>query len=237
MLRSRAADLALCADPYPAPVALQTLILDALFPDACLACLAPRESNWRYEVACAECLRDAPVPDWFSCFTCGSRTAPLVPACHPHSAATLALSTPDSTTVGKLTAALLYEGITRAAPPLAELLAAACAGAGMPLHQTVVVPIPEAPREAWARGYAANELIASGTASLLRVPLHPHLLSAAAAGGRALFGIGSVGDAASAELVALVSARVPSRRDTGRLAELVREACPHASVLFVSCTT
>lgn len=216
---------------------LGTLILDALFPDACLACLAPRESRWRHEVACNACLDATPLPDTFACLACGAPSAALTPACHPESPACIEVADPAASPVGHLVTALLFEGIPRAARPLGEILAAASVSTGIPLHRTVLAPIPELTRDVQTRGCSAPQLLATAVGSHLGVPLAPHLLTATAAGGRPLFGIGTVGDTAAAQVVVLVAPRPPREREVAQLATLISEACPGARSLLMTCTT
>lgn len=236
MRRSPPAHRSLAFPTYLPGVTLSTLVLDALFPDSCLSCLAPKHPSWRHEVACNECLASVQLPDSLACISCASPSSSPELSCHPESPAVLALSPPQSRTVGNLTSSLKYEGMTRAAPPLGELLAGACAASGVPLHRAIVAGMPETTTETRARGYDATALVATWLSAELRIPYAAHLLSASRAGPATVFGIGTVGDAASANLVLLTSLRPPKPGYASRAQELVQAACPHATLVFVTCT-
>lgn len=213
---------------------LSGLLLDALFPDACLSCLAPRDASFRHEIACDTCLRSVELPVTFSCGECEATDASL-PRCHVESPARLALAPSSSRIVGELSRALLFDGIERAAAPLAELLAAGAPT--LPHHRTYVVPVPTFPHELRERGYDANLALAREFARILDLPVAPHLLSADRHGRHAAYGIGTPGEAASANLVALVSVSSLRSAIASHCASLVRAACPHASVALLACTT
>lgn len=213
---------------------LSSLILDALFPDACLACLAPKERGSRHDLACDDCLRSIALPDQLACQTCGDPAPGPVPSCH--GTGSLVLAPAESRVVGTLAGALLYEGLDRAAHPLAELLAAAAAGISVPLHRCYAAPLPTPPAELRERGYDANLLLARGFAALLGLPLAEHLLTVSRRGGLLAYGIGTPGDAASANLVVLVGVHAPRASAAARCAALAGAACPHAGVVLASCT-
>lgn len=214
---------------------LASIVLDALFPDSCLACLAPRDKTFRHQVACDSCIRGAHLQTMYNCLACGTPSRTMVPHCHKASAVYLTLAPVESRVVGQLSSALLFEGITRASLPLAELLAAGVASSGIPLHKTYVTPIPALPSELRERGFDADLLVAEEVASLLRIPLAPHLLTIGKYGERTLYGIGTAGDAACANLVLLVSVAAIPRANAQRITALVRATCPHADVAFLAC--
>lgn len=216
---------------------LSGLILDALFPDACLSCLAPRDATNRHEVACDSCLRGVPLPRTLSCSACNAPSATARPPCHRNAHCRLALAPAESRVVGELVAALLFDGIDRAAAPLGELLAAGVAAVSLPLHRTHVAPVPTFPTELRERGYDANLLVAREVATLLDLPLAPYLLTADRHGRHAAYGIGEPGDAASANLVALVSVTSLRSSIAAHCASLASAACPHADVALLACTT
>ncbi len=214
---------------------LAGLILDALFPDACLACLAPREPGQRHDLACDDCLRGVVLPGSFSCASCDAPAA-VRPVCHPDAPSSLVLGAPGSRVVGSLADALLYEGMERAAAPLAELLAGAAINAGLPLHRSFAAPVPTLPAELRERGYDANLALASGCARMLGMPLAPHLLCVTRRSGMNAYGIGDPGEAASGDRVILVGAQVPGEAALHRCARLIRAACPHATPLVFACS-
>jgi len=217
-------------------VSLPSLLLDALFPDSCLSCLAPKRPDWRHDVACDACLDGVPLPQRFRCIACQAPgTAPLL-GCHPAAGTSLAIATSGSRVLGSLASALLYEGITRAAPAIADVMAACVATSGMPLHRTIAVPLPESPHLTRSRGFAPHDLLASSLASCLDLACEPHVLSATSVAGRQVFGIGRPGDAAAARQVLAVSAALPATRDLESIVGLIRAACPRAAVTFVAAT-
>ena len=217
-------------------MSLPSLLLDALFPDACLACLAPKESSWRHEVACDACLDSVSLPQRFSCSSCGKPSLGLIPACHPSDGTALVVGAAESRVLGTLTAGLLYEGITRAAPAIAELTAAAAVSCGLPLHRAAVVPLPESEYLSRTRGYAAHEHAARGLATLLGVPFETQLFTASPLGGATVLGINRVGDIAAAEHLVIAGVTLPTVSTRTRLDELARAACPHATVTFAAAT-
>lgn len=214
---------------------LASIVLDALFPDSCLACLAPKDASFRHEVACDSCIRSAHLQTMYNCLACGAPSRTIAPQCHKASAVYLTLAPVESRVVGQLSSALLFEGITRASLPLAELLAAGIASGGVPLHKTHITPLPALPSELRERGFDADLLVAEEVASLLRLHLAQHLLTVGKYGERTLYGIGTAGDTASSNLVMLVSVAAVPRVNAQRITSLVRAACPHADVAFLAC--
>lgn len=214
---------------------LSGLVLDALFPDACLSCLAQRDRSFRHEVVCEDCLRGVTLPDSFACHTCGTGTASVPPSCHEADAAQLILAASGSRVTGELASALLYEGIGRAAAPLGELLAAGAMHAVLPTRRTYLAPVPPLPAVLRERGYDADLAVAREAARILDLPLAPHLLTADKRGGAAAYGIGTPGDAASAHLIAFVSVTELGHGAAVHCANLAQAACPHADVAFLAC--
>lgn len=216
---------------------LPGLILDALFPDACLSCLAPRDSSFRHEVACDDCLHGVPLPRHLSCSVCAAATHTVTPACHPDGYGVLALAPRHSRVVGELASALLFDSIHRAALPLGELLAASIATISLPLHRAFVAPLPTFPHELRERGYDASLLVARQLAASLDIPLAPHLLTSNAHGRHVAYGIGIPGDCASANLVMLISVSPLRTSTAAHCVQLIRAACPHTDVAILTCTT
>ncbi len=147
----------------------------------------------------------------------------------------LILAPKESRVVGQLSSALLYEGIDRASGPLAELLTAGAISAGIPLHRTYLAPAPLPPYLLREYGYDPHTLLATAMAGHLNIPCAQHLLTASRFNGQTMFGIGTPGHAASANLIAFVSVHALGRSNTQQLARLARAACAHADIIFLSC--
>lgn len=214
---------------------IASLILDALFPDACMVCLKPKDGSFRYDLACTTCIRSVLVPDTPTCSTCGTGTSTLVPPCHPRAPVQCILGDPPGLVLQQLTTSFLYEHMARLNGPLGELLAATIVSSNIPLHRAWISPIPETTHIIRERGYTANTLLAQACAPLLGIELAPHLLSASRVAGRALYGIDTPGNAASADLLILIAGTAPSRSTITHLTRLVQAACPHAQILFLTC--
>lgn len=214
-------------------MALTSLILDTLFPDVCLACLRPSDDSFQFSVACPPCLATVILPDTLHCAVCAIPTF-IPPTCHPYRAAITHVSTTHDRVMRHLTHGLLYDGVTRTADPIAGLMTSSLISLGIPLHRTMITSIPDLPTTVRERGYDADYLVAMACAQYLQLPLVPHLLSTRVYGGIPVYGIDTPGDGASAHLllVLTITSVAPSSRD--RITDLLRSACPHADIVFLS---
>jgi predicted amidophosphoribosyltransferase len=210
---------------------LSTLLLDALFPDACLVCLSPREEHWRHELACDECLDRHPLPLQWQCSACElPRTA-----CHAHPEASHALlATPGERTPHVLAHALLYENIQRSIPPLAELMGLSVVRLGLSTDQTLCIALPEFTHEVRERGYSANELLATDIGSILHIPTHTTLLTKQVHVSRTLYDLRDLPPQTPPKIVLVVGVQLPTQKQRAQLTTLLSTTFPRTLVYYLA---
>lgn len=147
-------------------------LLDLLFPVHCAGC---QRSGY---VLCPSCIAQIhPLPSPF-CQHCG---APLPPGgkcknCqyHPLSMSGLRALSAYQEPLRACIHALKYNGNTRLAEPLGQLLARAYTSYG--LHADIIIPVPLHSERQRQRGYNHASLLARVCSTQLGVPLHENIL-------------------------------------------------------------
>jgi ComF family protein len=156
---------------------LMRLLLDALFPRACLGCDMTLRDERRYSVLCGGCEkllvpRTAP-----TCPTCGARRPLHSKPCHAGTPYTLAAAAGyDEPIIQSLVWNLKYARIRDAAMPLARLVAEHVRLAEVDLRNTLVVPVPLHRSRERHRGFNQAELLGEAIARGLELPYAPVLV-------------------------------------------------------------
>jgi ComF family protein len=126
-------------------------LLDIIFPPLCVNCGANVQSP---EVMCKKCLETIPLETTFFCGKCRARLPYGKRICHIAHPYLLGAATDYGNPAAKnLIHALKFEGLKRAAIPLARLLAQYAANAGFLATGQIVVPVPLGKNRERSRGY------------------------------------------------------------------------------------
>ena len=151
----------------------KTLFLNVLFPSVCLNCRKHLDDERnRFDVVCGACFKNIKIRDAFCCPVCAGRLPSGEKTCHPKSAYLLAAAASyDDEAVQKLVWRLKYRFCPSAALPLADLLIRHLEMAGGSFENTVVVPLPLAPRREKRRGFNQAKLLAALVADRFGVRL------------------------------------------------------------------
>lgn len=150
-----------------------TIIGDIFFPPTCVGC----GDSIARGALCATCRQGIAIFGTLFCGTCTARLPDGKKICHKDAPFLLgAAAAYDDDALRALIHALKFQGITAAAEPLADILAAYAAQLPFDLREWIATPVPLSRERARARGFNQSALIAQRFAHTLGIPFHERLL-------------------------------------------------------------
>lgn len=157
---------------------VKNIILDILFPAACLTCSTLLPSGEKNNVVCGACIQSIPLYDALSCPVCLRRVPPQnrvnahAKTCHPHASYLLASATNYShEKVRQLIRQFKYEHWLTAAEPAGALITAYLRRLPQKWDDYAIVPIPLHPAREFKRGFNQAAVLASAIGAALCLPV------------------------------------------------------------------
>lgn len=150
------------------------LVLDILFPPACLHCARPIPSG--AALLCTECLRTIRVHATFFCAECKARLPENIKTCHKSAPFILAAVTNYDEAVKSAIHQFKYRRWTSVMSVLTPHIRTYLERCPTLNDRYIVVPIPLHPARLRERGFNQAELIARVVADALHVPIRTDIL-------------------------------------------------------------
>lgn len=156
---------------------IKNLVLDMLFPRACLACKKALSSNTMHTMICDACLAAIPLYDAVHCPACMRRIPLDGELCHPETKYVLAGATHYAhTAVQKLIWQMKYENWLTAAEPVGALLTDYLRKLPYNFTGYHVVAVPLHKNREWKRGFNQAALLGGAISRALYLPVIAHNL-------------------------------------------------------------
>lgn len=155
----------------PVLARIKNLVLDMLFPRACLVCKKNLPANNARAIACDACLAKIPLYDAMHCPVCMRRIPLDGVSCHPEARYILAGATHYAhDAVQKLIWQMKYENWLTAAEPVGMILTNYLRALPYDFSSYYVVPIPLHKNREWKRGFNQAAVIGGAVSRALYVP-------------------------------------------------------------------